>query len=480
MAARLIAAAVLALALPRAGAAAPADSSEERFERVAAKAREAAREYNVPGAAVAVLHDGRTHARGVGVTNADHPLTVTDETLFQVGSISKTFTGTLLMRLVEQGKLDLGAPVRKYIPDFRVKDEQASAGATVKDLLTHTGGWEGDLFHDTGSGDDALARMIPELLTLEQVAPLRSVWSYNNAGFYAAGRIAELVTGKTYEAALHELLLRPLGLQETYILPADVMTLRFAVGHGAGPGRPAEVLRPWPLARAAHPVGGVVSNVRDLLGCARFHMGDGRGADGTPVLKRETLAAMRAPALTKHGSQEMMALTWHLSDEGGVRQVSHGGSTLGQNASLVLVPERGFALAILTNSGAGRRLIRDVTRSAFREFLGVTLEDPKPIAATEAELRPYVGFYTRPFADVELLWKDGRLLAQPKTKGGFPNRTSPVPPPGPPVPLALYAKDRLVVPEGPQQGSRAEIIRRADGSIGWLRWGGRIHRRETR
>jgi hypothetical protein len=175
-----------------------------------------------------------------------------------------------------------------------------------------------------------------------------------------------------------------------------------------------------------------------------------------------------------------MALTWHLSDEGGVRQVSHLGATLGQTSRLVFVPERGFALAILTNSGSGLRLIRDVTRAAFREFLGVALEDPKPIAAAEAELRPYVGLYTRPFAEVELLLKDGTLMAQPRTKGGFPYRTSPVPPPGPPVPVALYARDRLIVPDGPQQGGRGEIVRKADGSIGWLRWGGRIHARETR
>lgn len=465
---------VVAVLFALSAGAAPPDASEERFERVVAAVRQAAREYRVPGAAVGVLFEGRSHTRGFGVTNVDHPLTVTDETLFQVGSISKTFTGTLLMRFVEQGRLDLDAPVRKYIPEFKIKDAQASGAATVKDLLTHMGGWEGDLFHDTGSGDDALQRMIPELASLEQVAPLRSVWSYNNAGFYAAGRIVELLSGKSYEAALHELLLEPTGLKHTYVLPADVMTLRFAAGHGGPQSAPPEVLRPWPLARAAHAVGGVTSTVRELLRYARFHMGDGDG-----VLKRQTLEAMRAPLFTKHGTDDQMAITWHLSDEGGVRQVSHGGGTLGQISSLVFVPAKGFALAILTNSGSGRRLVRDVTRRAFQEFLSVKLEDPKPIAASEAELRQYAGFYTRPFADVELLFQDGKLLARLKPKGGFPTRTSPIPPAGPPLPLLLYAKDRLIVPEGPQEGTRGEIIRRPDGSIGWLRWSGRIHKRDT-
>jgi CubicO group peptidase (beta-lactamase class C family) len=464
--------AALALALALLAAPAAPDTSEERFERVVAAVRQAAREYRVPGAAVGVLFGGRSHTAGLGVTNVDHPLTVTDETLFQIGSISKTFTGTLLMRFVEQGKLDLDAPVRKYIPEFKLKDPQASAGATVKDLLTHMGGFEGDLFHDTGSGDDALARMLPELAGLEQIAPLRSVWSYNNAGFYAAGRIVELLSGKSYEAALSELLLVPAGLKQTYVLPTDVMTLRFAVGHGGPGSAPPEVLRPWPLPRALHAVGGVTSSVRDLLRYARLHLGDGGG-----VLERQTLETMRRPVLPRHGTDDQMALTWALSDEGGVRQVSHGGATLGQIAHLVLVPDRGFALAVLTNSGSGRRLVRDVTRRAFLEFLSVELEDPKPIAAGEAELRPYVGFYTRPYADVELSLLDGRLMLQLKPKGGFPSRSAPVPPAGPPVAVALYAKDRLIVPEGSQEGSRGEILRRPDGEIGWLRWGGRILRR---
>src|SRR5688572_18656414 len=95
--------AALALALALLAAPAAPDTSEERFERVVAAVRQAAREYRVPGAAVGVLFGGRSHTAGLGVTNVDHPLTVTDETLFQIGSISKTFTGTLLMRFVEQG-----------------------------------------------------------------------------------------------------------------------------------------------------------------------------------------------------------------------------------------------------------------------------------------------------------------------------------------------------------------------------------------
>lgn len=93
---------------------------------------------------------------------------MTADTLFQVGSITKIFTGTVVLRLVEQGKLRLDAPVREVLPGFRVQDETASQGATVRTLLTHMGGWEGDLFENPGDGDDALARMVERMAALEQ------------------------------------------------------------------------------------------------------------------------------------------------------------------------------------------------------------------------------------------------------------------------------------------------------------------------
>src|SRR5690348_1813710 len=114
--------------------------------------------YHVPGVAVGVYHDGAQQVGGLGVTNVDHPLAVDERTLYQIGSISKTFVGTTAMRLVEQGKLDLDAPIRTYLPGLKLADAEATERATMQHLLTHTGGWEGDYFDDLSAGDDALAR----------------------------------------------------------------------------------------------------------------------------------------------------------------------------------------------------------------------------------------------------------------------------------------------------------------------------------
>jgi CubicO group peptidase (beta-lactamase class C family) len=297
------------------------------------------------------------------------------------------------------------------------------------------------------------------------------VWSYNNAGFVVAGRIVEVVTGKSYEAALQELVTAPIGLKETYITPADVMTLRFAVGHNGSPKGP-QVARPWPIGRYAHSAGGVISTARDLLTYAQFHMG--AGASG--VLSTDTLRRMHASVLTKHGTDDEMAITWHVSTGGGLRRVSHGGATVGQLALLTMIPERRFAVALLTNAGSGSRLNTDVMRWAMKEYLGVEDRDPSPLADQPA-LSAYAGRFTRPFSDVVVSIEDGALHVQSIAKRGFPNASAPVPPPGPKVPYAFFAKDRAVATGGPQKGARIDFIRGADGGLTWVRVGGRIHRK---
>src|SRR3954467_1099247 len=110
----------------------------------------------VPGVSVGVFHAGEEHYAFHGVTSIENPLPVDDVTLFQFGSTGKTFTATAVMRLVEQGKVDLDAPVRTYIPELKLKDDDVAQRVTVLQLLNHTAGWAGDLMEDVGDGDDAL------------------------------------------------------------------------------------------------------------------------------------------------------------------------------------------------------------------------------------------------------------------------------------------------------------------------------------
>src|SRR5262249_53632858 len=154
--------------------------------------------------------------------------------VFPIASISKTFASTAIMRLVEQQKVDLRAPLQKYLPDFRLEDEKVAREVTVWHLLTHSSGWEGQI-SPADRGDETLARFVKEMMPAnKQLAPPGAAWSYNNAGFTVAGRLIEVVTGKPIGAALAELVFNPLQLSRTVTTPREMMTFPFALGHAGG------------------------------------------------------------------------------------------------------------------------------------------------------------------------------------------------------------------------------------------------------
>jgi CubicO group peptidase (beta-lactamase class C family) len=429
--------------------------------------------YHVPGVAVGIYHDGAEQMGGFGVTNLNHPLPVDVRTLFQIGSISKTFTGTAAMRLVEAGKLDLQAPIRTYLPGLKLADADVTERATMQHCLTHTGGWVGDYFDDLGAGDDALAWIVTKMADVPQVAPLGTLWSYNNAGFYLAGRVIEALTGKPFEAALQELVLDPLGLARSFFFARNVITERFAVGHNVKGDTP-EVARPWELPRTANAAGGLISDIGDLFTYARFHMGDGTAADGTRVLSPEGIAYMQSPLFDK-GHDGAMGLTWHLNTIGGVRMVRHGGGTVGQQTLLVLAPSRNFALAVLTNSSRGNELHGAVTTWILKRYLDIDEPEPELLDLTADALAPYVGRYHAAMNDLDLTVRDGGLVLKMTPRGGLPRADEPEIPP--PVRVALAGENLLIGLDEPIKGNRSEFIRDPDGTVGWLRLGSRAHRR---
>jgi hypothetical protein len=135
-------------------------------------------------------------------------------------------------------------------------------------------------------------------------------------------------------------------------------------------------------------------------------------------------------------------------------------------------------LALLTNADRGGLLTRDLTQWALKTYLGATIAEPQPIDVEQGAVRPILGVYRRPMVDIEIGLLGGRLIAQMVYKHGFPTQDQPPPPAPPPMTLAPCAPDRLLILDGPMRGSTTEILRRPDGSIGWLRAGGRIHLRE--
>jgi len=441
-------------------------------EVVAAMAR-----FGVPGVAVGVLRDGVEYAAGFGITNVAAPVAVDDHTLFQIGSTTKTFTGTVAMRLVEAGKLDLDAPLRTYLPELRLRDEGVAARVTLRHLFNHTGGWLGDYFDDTGDGDDALATIVARMAELPQFTPLGAFASYNNAGFYLAGRVIEAVTGQTYEAAVREMILEPLGMAESFFFAADCISRRVAGGHTVT-DTGTTVARPWALARAAHAAGGLSSSVRDQLRYARFHLGDGTAPDGTRLLEQETLAAMQEGLMDAGSAFGSFGITWMMKELDGVKTVRHGGTTNGQLSAFVLVPERNFALTVLTNANRGGQLHTAIVAWALRHYCGIAETPLTPRTLTAAELAPYAGRYSAALTELALTVEGDALVAQVLPQGGFPKRDSPAGPKPPPTRLALGADDAIIALDPPFKNARGEFLRDEQGALAWLRFGGRMARRQ--
>lgn len=475
-----VACAAVMLPEQRAVAQVSAARGDARFESLARLAATQMKEHGVPGLALGVVQDGAVSVRGLGFTNLDDQLSVTPHTVFPIASISKTFAVTAIMRLVEQGKIDLRAPVTKYLPDFRVRDEKVSREATIWHLVTHSGGWEGQV-SGPERGEDTLRNFVASITDLMQVAPPEAAWSYNNAGFSIAGRVIEVVTGMSINRAMRELVFQPLGLEHAGTTAGDFITHRFAAGHATRDAVPA-LIRPF-APSVSVTAGGIGLCITDLMTYARFHLGDGT-ARGERVLRRESLEMMRTPQMSKQSTDDAIGLGWHLRTVGGVQTASHGGTLSGHILLLEIAPERNFALAILTNANAGWRAIQEVEREALKSYLGVSYGSNQAIAhrglvetlpwlqplPQQPDFAPYVGVYRRPSNAVSVRTSGGQLLMQDLPNGGKP---------GAQVPIAFFGPDRAIVTDGNDRGQTVEFVRDDAGTVRWIRVVGRVAVRDS-
>ena len=437
-----------------------------QFEEIAEQVEVWRGELGVPGATFGVHIGGENYSGGSGVTHVENPLPVTDETIFQIGSITKTVTATLMLRLVEQGKLDLDERVKHYLPQFRVGDEGVSQRVTVRHLLTHMAGWTGDVFTDTGNNDDAMEQYVAQMTEFEQLAPLNLTFSYNNAAFAVAGRIIEVITGMTYEAAVRELIFEPLGMEGSFFFPHEVMLKRFAVGHRVTDEVP-KALSPWAIPRAMNAGGGIACHIQDLLRYGVYHLGE-----GAPLLQPQSLRQMHRPQGSISDYLGSVGLSWIINYIDGVRLLWHNGGTNGQNSILTLVPAYGLALGMMTNGDKGGAINDKFNKWVLREFCGINIPEPQALESSAEALAQYVGMYKGTMADIELRMEGDGLIATVEAKGGLPS-DAPRPQPAS-MAVALCGVDVLLMLDGDYKNSRADIIRDAAGEIRYMRFGSRL------
>lgn len=452
-----------------------AENRNAKFSHVRAEAGALMKKFYVPGTAIGICHNGREYYSGLGVTSVETRIPVDADTLFQVGSISKTFLAQIAVMLSEKNKLDLDAPVRRYVPELKLKDANVAARVTMRHLLTHTGGWFGDYFNDFGTGDDALAKMVQAMKTLPQVTPLGKLWSYNNAGFYLAGRVIEKICGKPYEEVVKELVFLPLGMNNSYFFAEDVITKRFAVGHRRIKGKIVIAL-PWGIGRSAHPAGGITCSSKDLMKYARFHMGEGKTPGGKRLVSKEGMKALHSPVMHATGLKSV-ALSWFVTQLNGTDVISHSGATSGQMAELRIMPEKKFALIVFINGKHGNGAAAPIAALIMKEYFGAGPARSKTLKLADKDIPQYLGKYSTPTDDFDFVRKNEKFILKMTDKGGFPTPESKPAQQPPPVSAVFYAPDKIELMDPPYRGSLAEFLRDERGRISFLRVFSRIHAR---
>lgn len=321
-------------------------------------------EWGVPGMALVVVRGDQTLKRqAYGLRDLKRRLPMTTRTLFPLGSISKSFTSLLLMILAEQGKLDWDAPLRRYLPDLRLKDAYASEHASARDLITNRWGLPGNRRFLTNS---TLTReqLVGRLAYLDPSHPLRDGYVYSNLSVTVAGHVAERITGRTWAQLVRSEILDPLGMKQTGFFHRVWMPgierdhPDVAHHYTVDNGQVVEVHPPDQNQELMAPAFSVMSNAEDLERYLRFHLDRG-GAGSTRLVSTRALNELhrwqqamwpyvgdkfpeRGPVGYALGS---LAYAYR-----GHELLSFGGDWVGLSGNITVVPNNGIGIVVLTNA----------------------------------------------------------------------------------------------------------------------------------
>ncbi|MCY1138249.1 serine hydrolase [Actinoplanes sp. Pm04-4] len=363
----------------------------ERLHELAAR-------YDVPGAAVAIGHGDELIEAATGVLNLETGVEATPESVFQIGSVTKVWTAALVMQLVDEGLVVLDEPVRRYLPAFAVVDAEASESVTVRQLLTHTGGFDGDLFEDTGRGDEALDRYLAYLGdNATQFAPPGELYSYSNSGFAVLGALVARLRGGTYESVLRDRLIEPLGARHMALLAEEAILFRAAAGHVRG-----EVARPWQMPRSLAAAGATACAApRDLVRFGRLFLNEGER-----LLSPGAVAAMTSQQLALPGVPAgRRGLGFELFAWDGQAAYGHDGDTIGQATVWRVVPSHRLVVAISATGAGSAGFFDELLAGIVHDLTGLTVPGRPVPPAGPHEPGParFAGRYEFPLGSYEIV-----------------------------------------------------------------------------
>ncbi|MBK7403559.1 MAG: beta-lactamase family protein [Phycisphaerales bacterium] len=400
-----------ALAQGTAAPGAPDPGLEARLDWIAAEFEKARAESHAPGAALAVVQDGKVvFLRGFGVADVDTGRAVTPDTRFAVGSTTKAFTATLIGMLSDDGLMSYDESVHVHLPGFHINDKDADAQATIRDLLCHRTGFA--VMNAVWYGVPGVTRqdVLDALGRAELLYPFRQRWNYSNESFLAAGMAAANAAGSDWDTLVRERIFKPVGMTEsntTYSeAQADPEMAQGYVWH-----EDTEKLEHQPMRRAdaIAPAGSINSSVRDMSRWVLFQLGRGE-IDGKRLLSEATHAQTWTKA-SDMNDQIGYALGWMLRDWEGKRVIEHAGGIDGFTAEVAMLPDDGIGMVMLTNQFASP--LQEMSRSiVFRGLEGDISESAG--AAPAEDFSPLLGDYTAnfgPFKDatMKVLVQNGHL-----------------------------------------------------------------------
>jgi CubicO group peptidase (beta-lactamase class C family) len=333
------------------------------------------RQSDSPGLAVGVVKDRElVYAKGFGVVNLETGGEVTPRTLFHMASITKPLVATSIVQLLEENKLSLDDHIVQHLPYFELADRRYDT-LTIRQFLTHSSGMPDveDYGWDEPEYDEgALERYVRSLADRRLLFAPGQEFSYSNMAFEVLGDLIAKVSGQSFEEYVKEHILLPLGMNDSSILIRDVHPALLANGHVSHEGDKIRVSEHYAYNRAHGPSSTLYSNVVDMSRWAMANMNRGE-LEGRRILDASSYELLWVPAVEAgvgDGSPRYIGLSWFLSGFAGYQTVSHGGRDTGYQTNLVMVPDAGVAVVVLSNYSGPDDAVSEVTRLALKLALG--------------------------------------------------------------------------------------------------------------
>jgi CubicO group peptidase (beta-lactamase class C family) len=339
-------AATTALSLITVAVAAPATGADDESDAyVAAQVQSA----HIPGLVVGIVHaDGTTHVRGFGVAN---PIgeAISPRTPFLIGSLSKSFTALAIMQLVEQGKLDLDAPVERYLPDFGTTDRAISSTITPRQLLNQTSGIPKSAVKElqAGTGDETIDDAVRRLSGVQLTGPVGATFQYSNMNYVTLGLLVQVISGEPYATYIQRHIFEPLGMHDSFatLPPPHQPSLATPYHWVFGVPVAGDVVFESSLV----PAGFLISSAEDMTHYLAAQL-DGGAYAGTRVVSPGGTDEMHRAAADMHNGGSQYAMGWVRGQLGGNVSVWHDGTTtVGFASHVVLLPERHIGVVVLSN-----------------------------------------------------------------------------------------------------------------------------------